>query len=166
MTLIVTARERRNQSLLFFYFGVALLALSSRSPDLKRNLGVDNGTYGVLLSLGAIGAVIAFMFVGQLVHRIGVELILFVTGTFVYGSMALMPHIRTSWIFVIANIVFAASFNAYNIALHDQALKRQLLSGEKLSLVCMERGVLALFSQLYLQFRLLHMYLWLGISMS
>ena len=33
--------------------------------------------------------------------------------------------------FVIANIVLALSFNAYNIALHDQALKRQLLSGEK-----------------------------------
>lgn len=131
MTLIVTNRERHNQSLLFLYFGVAVLCLASRSPDLKRNLNVNNGTFGVLLSLGAIGAVIAFMFVGQLVHRIGVGPVMIVTGTFMYGSIAWMPHIHSPWVYVIANIVLGAGFNAYNIALHDQVLKRQLLSGEK-----------------------------------
>ena len=131
MTLIVTSRERLNQSLFFFYFGVAVLCLASRSPDLKHNLNVNNGTFGVLISLGAIGAVIAFMFVGQLTHRIGVGPVLIVTGTLMYGPIAVMPHIHKPWIYVIANIVLGAGFNGYNIAIHDQALKRQLLSGEK-----------------------------------
>ena len=131
MTLIVTSRERLNQSLLFLFFGVAALCLASRSPDLKRNLNVNNGTFGVLLSLGAIGAVIAFIFVGQLVHRIGVGFVMIVAGTFMYGSIAWMPHIHTPWVYVIANIILCFGFNGYNIAIHDQALKRQLLSGEK-----------------------------------
>jgi len=131
LTLIVTSRERLNQSLFFFYFGVAVLCLASRSPDLKHNLNVNNGTFGVLISLGAIGAVIAFMFVGQLTHRIGVGPVLIVTGTLMYGPIAVMPHIHKPWIYVIANIVLGAGFNGYNIAIHDQALKRQLLSGEK-----------------------------------
>ncbi len=131
MTLIVSSRERLNLSLLFFYFGVAVLCLASRTPDIKHNLNVNNGDYGVLISLGAIGAVIAFMFVGQLTHRYGVGRVLVVTGTFTYGPIALIPHIHTPWIFVLANILLAAGFNSYNIAVHHQALKRQLLSGEK-----------------------------------
>ena len=108
-----------------------MLCLASRTPDVKRNLNVNNGTYGVLISLGAIGAVLAFMFIGQLTHRIGVGPVLIATGTMTYGPIALIPHIHTSWIFVLANILLAGGFNAYNIAVHDQALKRQELSGEK-----------------------------------
>lgn len=131
MTLIVTARERRNQLLFFFYFGVAALSLASRSPDLKHNLNVNNGTYGVLLSLGAIGAILAFMFVGQLVHRIGVGPVLIATAICLYGSVAAIPHIHSPWMFMVMNTVLGLGFNGYNIAIHDQALKRQLLSGEK-----------------------------------
>lgn len=131
MTLIVSARERLNESALFLYFGVAILCLASRTPDIKRNLNVNNGTYGLLISLGAIGAVIAYMLGGQLTHRFGVGRILIVTGTLTYGSIALIPHIHTAWIFVAVNILLAAGFNSYNIAVHHQALKRQQLSGER-----------------------------------
>ena len=131
MTLIVTGRERLNLSLLFLYFGVAVLCLASRTPDIKHNLNVNNGTYGVLVSLGAIGAVIAFMFIGQITHRVGVGTVLIVSGAFTFGSIAIVPHIHSSWIYVVINIVLAAGFNSYNIALHHQALKRQELSGER-----------------------------------
>ncbi len=117
--------------LLFFYFGVAILCLATRTPEIKHNLNVDNGTYGVLISLGAIGAVGAFMFVGQLTHRIGVGPVLIVSATLMFGPIAVMPHIHRAVLYVIANIVLGAGFNGYNIAVHDQALKRQLLSGEK-----------------------------------
>jgi MFS family permease len=127
----VTSRERRNLSLLFFYFGVAVLCLASRTPDIKNNLNVNNGYYGVLVSLGAIGAVIAFMFIGQLTHKFGVGPTLIVTGTLTYLPIALVPHIHTPWLFAASGILVAAGFNCYNIALHHQALKRQELSGEK-----------------------------------
>ena len=131
MTLIVTGRERRNLSLLFFYFGVAVLCLASRTPDIKRNLNVNNGTYGVLVSLGAIGAVIAFMMIGQITHRVGVGPVLIVTGILTFGSIAMIPHVHAAWIYVVINILLAAGLNSYNIALHHQALKRQELSGER-----------------------------------
>ena len=131
MTLIVTPRERRNLNFLFLYLGFAVLCLASRTPDLKRSLGVNNGTFGVLLSLGALGAPIAFMWVGQLSHRLGVAPVLVVTSALLYGPIALMPHIHTAWIFVIVNMLLGIGLNGYNIAVHHQALKRQLLSGEK-----------------------------------
>ena len=131
MTLIITQRERRNLNFLFLYFGFALLCLASRTPDLKRSLGVNNGAFGVLLSLGALGAPIAFMWVGQISHRLGVAPVLIVTSALVYGPIALMPHIHTLWKFVLVNMLLGAGLNGFNIAVHHQALNRQLLSGEK-----------------------------------
>ena len=131
MTLIVTQRERLNLNFLFLYLGFAVLCLASRTPDLKRSLGVNNGTFGVVLSLGALGAPIAFMWVGQISHRLGVAPVLFVTSALLYGPIALMPHIHTVWIFVLVNMILGAGLNGFNIALHHQALNRQLLSGEK-----------------------------------
>ncbi len=129
--MIVTKRERRNQLLLFFYFGVAALCLATRAPTIKANLGVNNGTFGALISLGAIGAVISLMVVGQLVHRVGVGPVIITAGTLMYGAIATIPHIHTPWIYALTNILFAAALNGYNIAIHDQTLKRQLLSGER-----------------------------------
>lgn len=131
LKLVVTARESGNQKLLFFYFGCALLALAARSPDLEKNLNVNNGTFGVLISLGAIGAVFAFLFVGQLVHRIGVAPILTVNATLLFFAMACIPHVHRPVFYLLFNILLGFVFNAYNIALHDQALNRQLLSGEE-----------------------------------
>ncbi len=131
MTLFVTARERRNLNLLFLYLGFGVLCLASRTPDLKRSLGVNNGTFGVLLSLGALGAPIAFMWVGQLCHRLGVGPVMIVTSALLFGPIALMPHIHTAWKFLIVNMLLGVGLNGFNIAIHHQALKRQLLSGEK-----------------------------------
>jgi len=129
--LIISARERVNQKLLFFYFGCALLALAARSPDLKSNLRVNNGTFGLLLSIGAVGALLAFLFIGQLVHRIGVTVVLIVNAAVMYLAMFCVPHVRNPWYFLCLNLILGFTFNAYNIALHDQALNRQLLSGER-----------------------------------
>ena len=107
------------------------LALATRAPNLKANLHVNNGTFGTLLSFGAIGGVLSMMVAGQIVNRIGVGPVIVAMSTLMYASIASMPHIHTPWIYVIVNITFAIGLNTYNIGLHHQALKRQLLSGER-----------------------------------
>jgi len=121
------ARYNRN---LFFFFGLAILAIGARTPDLKSDLHVNNGTYGVLVSLGAIGAMISFFTVGQLVHRIGVKPVVLTTGTLMFATIAMIPHIHRPVIYVVINMILGFAFNAYSIAIHDQVLKRQSDSGE------------------------------------
>jgi MFS family permease len=107
------------------------LALATRAPNLKANLHVDNGTYGTLISFGAVGGVLSMMVAGQIVDRIGVGPVLITMSALMYGSIISMPHIHTPWIYLIVNIAFAFGLNAYNIALHHQSLRRQELSGER-----------------------------------
>ena len=122
--------EARYQRNLFFFFGLALLSIAARTPDLKHNLNVSDGRYGVLVSLGAVGAMFSFFTVGQLVHRIGVRPVVIATGTIMYATLAMIPHAHSPMVYVLINMTLGFGFNAYNIAIHDQALKRQANSGE------------------------------------
>jgi len=128
----VTRSERVRLQLLFGLFGLGLMAIAPRAVDLKHNLGVANGLYGLLVSLGAVGSVISLLIMGRLVQRIGVRVTLYVSATSLYLLMALIPHIHTPIIYAGINIVLALSFSAHNIALHTQTLQRQDESGEML----------------------------------
>ena len=149
---IATRRENVNQRLLFFYFGFSSLTLASRTPEIKHNLDVQNGIFGVLVSLSALGALIAFTFVGQMVHTIGVGPVLSVTSILLFGSISIIPHVHSIWIYTFVNIVVGLGFNAHFIVLHDQAIKRQLINGKKsipslhgsFSLGCLLTAILSL----------------------
>lgn len=128
---IDTRRENVNQRLLFFYFGFSSLTLASRTPEIKHNLDVQNGIFGVLVSLSALGALIAFTFVGQMVHTIGVGPVLSVTSILLFGSISIIPHVHSIWKYTVLNIILGLSFNAHFIVLHDQAIRRQLINRKK-----------------------------------
>lgn len=108
------------------------MAIAPRAPDLKHNLGVSNGAYGVIVSFGALGSIISLLVMGRLVHKVGILRTLYVSATSLYLLMASLPHIRTPWIYALLNVFMAISFSAHNIALHTQTLQRQDESGEML----------------------------------
>ncbi len=106
------------------------MALSARSPDLKHNLQVSNGIYGLIVSIGAVGSVVSLLFLGQLVHKIGILQTLVISATGQYAVMAAIPHIHSAQIYAVSNIFLAMCFSAHMIALHTQVLRRQDESGE------------------------------------
>ena len=65
--------EQRYLSLIFFLFGIAIMSLAPRTPDLKANLDINNGTFGTLLGSASIGSIIMLLIGGQIVHRIGAK---------------------------------------------------------------------------------------------
>ena len=128
--ITISQSERVHQRLLFFLFGIGLMAIAPRTPDMKANLGVNNGTMGTLLSLGAIGAVISLLVAGQLVHRFGPKRVLIVASTVLYTDMAIQPHIKSAYFFVAAIMIASGCFGVYHTSINAQALHRQALSGE------------------------------------
>jgi MFS family permease len=114
---------------LFFLFGVGVIMIAPRTPDLKANLGVSNGTLGTLISIGTIGAFVALVYMGQIVHRFGAKPVLIVASTWLYGAMTLQPHIHTPWLFALDQIACGMGWAGYHITVNSQALHRQKLSG-------------------------------------
>lgn len=108
------------------------MALAPRAVDLKHNLGVNNGTYGLLLSFGAVGSITSLLVMGRLVNHYGIRRTLYVSATVLYGLMAITPHLHVPIIYTVVNIGMALSASAHMIALHTQILQRQDESGEVL----------------------------------
>lgn len=121
--------QRKALASLFFIFGFGIIAWVPRLPEIKSNLHLNNGQFGTVISLGAIGSILSLLTTGHLVHRFGTRRMLLVSATLLFGSIALVPHMSSVWGFLIVWIVFGASTSAFNIAVNTQVFHEQESDG-------------------------------------
>ena len=106
------------------------MSTATRFPEIRDQLGINNGTFGTYLSLGAIGGVISFILVGHLVHSIGVKPIVTMAATGLFASIGLVPHIQNPIFWLVVNILIAFFWVSFHIANNAQAIHRQEEVGE------------------------------------
>lgn len=101
------------------------MSLAPRTPDLKANLGVNNGTFGTLLSMSSIGSLIMLLIGGQIVHKIGAKLALRLGSTVIAAAFIILSTTSSSIIFLLANITAGGGISIYHIASTGHTLHRQ-----------------------------------------
>ena len=106
---IYTKSEEFFLSSIFFLFGLSIMSLAARTPDLKANLQVNNGTFGTILSTGSLGAIVALLIGGQLVHRFGAKLSMQVCATTIMICYFVFVHTHNPAIYVFFNIISGAA---------------------------------------------------------
>lgn len=114
---------------IFFLFGVGVMMIAPRTPDIKANLHVNNGTLGTLFSIGTIGSFVALVYMGQIVQRFGTRNVLICASTWLYAAMFVQPHIHSTWLFALDQIAAAMGWAGYHITINTFSLHRQKLSG-------------------------------------
>ena len=124
--------ERKALAALFFIFGFGIIAWVPRLPEIKASLHLDNGQFGTVLSLGAVGSVLSLLTTGHLVHRFGTRKALIASATLLFGSIALLGHLSAVWEFIVINIAFGAGIAAFNISVNSQAFHEQESDGSNL----------------------------------
>lgn len=118
-------QERGLVSFLFISYGIGIMSWIPRFPDIKNNLGVSNGEFGTLISLGSLGAVIALLTVGHLVHRFGAKTLFISISTLLYASFIAIVFVRSPWLFLILNIIVAFGASAFHVVVNGQAFLTQ-----------------------------------------
>ena len=111
--------------IIFFLFGFSLMSWVPRFPEVKANLGLNNGDFGILLSMGGAGALLALFTVGHFVNQFGTRKFLPLSALGFSLSIGLIVHLRSPWMFVICNIAIGCFVSAFHISINAQSLADQ-----------------------------------------
>jgi len=101
------------------------MSLAPRTPDLKANLNINNGTFGTLLGSASIGSIIMLLIGGQIVHRIGAKRSLQIGSTAVAITYTGLVNTNSPLLFLILSILAGSSVSIYHIATSGHSLHRQ-----------------------------------------
>lgn len=105
-----------------------------RFPEVKANLRLTNGEFGSIVSMGAIGNLIALLTIGHLVHKYGARWILHIGAFLLAISLAFLTHITSSILFIIFIIIQGGAISAFHISINAQGFffqdrtKRQIIT--------------------------------------
>jgi MFS family permease len=129
---VIPKDERRDLQALFYLFGLGVMCLAPRLPDIKANLDVSTTFFGILMSTGSIGALMAHLTMGYVVHKFGVFKVLLTSATFTYITIAIMVETTNPWLYLVVNVISGFAWASYHISINAQALHRQADSGQNL----------------------------------
>jgi MFS family permease len=105
---------------LFFIFGLLIMSWVPRFPEVKANLKLTNGEFGSIVSMGAIGNLVALLTVGHLVHKYGARWILHIGAFTLSISLIFLTHSTSSIIFLIFVIIQGGAISAFHISINSQ----------------------------------------------
>ena len=117
--------EFKTLTKLFFLFGFGIMSWVPRFPDFKDRLGLTNGEFGSIISLGNLGAFVALLTVGHIVHKLGSHRVLIASTYALYLGFIALANISSSLIFIPVVILTGFSISAFHIALNSQAFDSQ-----------------------------------------
>jgi len=118
-------KELTGLKVIFFMFGLSIMSWVPRFPDVKANLGLSNGEFGSLISLGVFGNVAALLTVGHLVHKFGAQLMMRVSTLAFSASIIILTQTSSSFVFLIFMIIQGAGISAFHISINAQGFNFQ-----------------------------------------
>ena len=122
--------EKRYVGILFFLFALQIMSWVPRFPEIKANLALSNGEFGTFLSLSSLGAIVAMLSTGHLVHKFGAKKVLVISTLSMCLAISAIVHLQSSLLFIIINIINGAAISAFNTAINAQAFHAQDRAGE------------------------------------
>ncbi|MFM1909996.1 MAG: hypothetical protein RLZZ545_694 [Actinomycetota bacterium] len=125
-------REQRLIHVLFFLFGFGIMAWVPRFPEVRANLGLDNGAFGSLMSTGSIGAFFGLLTTGHIIHRIGVKKVTVVSLIVLFTSLISLVHVSSALSFFIFSLGFGFGITAIHVSFNSQAFHFNDRSGQNI----------------------------------
>lgn len=117
---------------LFFLFGFGIMAWVPRFPEVRANLGLDNGAFGSLMSTGSVGALVGLLTVGHVIHRFGLKKVIIISIVILYTSLIGLVHTKDSIPFLIFSLAFGFGITAVHVGISSQVFHFDDRSGRNI----------------------------------
>ncbi|CAN2214817.1 ProP Permeases of the major facilitator superfamily [Candidatus Nanopelagicaceae bacterium] len=123
--MLTEAKELQGLKVIFFLFGLSIMSWLPRFPEVKANLGLTNGEFGSLISLGSIGNAVSLLTVGHLVHKYGAKRMMQLAAAALAISIIALTQTSSTFIFLIFIILQGAGISAFHISINSQGFSYQ-----------------------------------------
>jgi MFS family permease len=130
--------EKKLLHTVFFLFGFGIMAWVPRFPEVKANLGLNNGAFGSLMSTGSIGAFFGLLTVGHIIHKFGALKVTIASILILFSSLGIVVHLQSSLLFLIFNLAFGFGITAVHVCLNSQGF--HFLERSKINLITSTAG--------------------------
>ena len=130
--------EKKLLHAVFFLFGFGIMAWVPRFPEVKANLGLNNGAFGSLMSTGSIGAFFGLLNVGHIIHKFGALKVTITSILILFSSLGIVVHLQSSFLFLIFNMIFGFGITAVHVCLNSQGF--HFLERSKINLITSTAG--------------------------
>jgi hypothetical protein len=114
------------------------MAWVPRFPEVKANLGLQNGAFGSLMSTGSIGAFFGLLTVGHIIHKYGALKVTIASILILFSSLGVLVHLNSSFLFLVFNIAFGFGITAVHVCLNSQGF--HFLERSKINLITSTAG--------------------------
>jgi len=123
---------RNYLNLLFLPAGLAFLCMPQRYPELRNQLGINNGFFGTCVSMMLIGSVIGLISSSFIIHKIGISksMVIGILGQFSF--LATFPHLHQPLYYIATNICFGMCATLLHISINTQGIHMQKSSSKLL----------------------------------
>lgn len=120
-------RIRWAVSVFYFCQGLVFSSWASRIPDIKANLGMEDGPWGTMLLMISIGQLCGMTISGLLVSKIGSKKILL--SMLPFYTLVLIPIalVTNEYLFILVMLLYGVFANFMNISINTQGVNVETL---------------------------------------
>ena len=124
----VSKRARNHLWATFFVMGISSMAWVPRIPEIKEQLGLIDGQFGLVFLAGAFGSVCGSQISGRAIHLIASKNFARICALVMPIGIFIMGSAENVWELIIGLFVTGLSFSALDVAANVQAMAIEKLS--------------------------------------
>ena len=124
----VSKRARNHLWATFFVMGISSMAWVPRIPEIKEQLGLRDGQFGLVFLAGAFGSVCGSQISGRAIHLIASKNFARICALVMPIGIFIMGSAENVWELIIGLFVTGLSFSALDVAANVQAMAIEKLS--------------------------------------
>ncbi len=107
---------------LFFLMGIVSMAWVPRIPEIKRNLELSDGFFGLVLISSSVGAALGAQFAGRLIHRFGSRNVTLVAQFVMPSGLIIVSQAGNVEALVLGLFILGAGYSSIDVSVNSQAI--------------------------------------------
>lgn len=108
--------------LLFLLMGIVSMAWVPRIPEMKRDLALSDGAFGLVLIASSAGAALGAQFAGRLIHRFGSKRVTQVAQLVMPSGLLIMSQAESIALLVLGLFTLGAGYSSIDVSVNSQAI--------------------------------------------